>query len=34
MTHLPVTDADGTGLGILTRTDLAEALSAADAPTQ
>jgi CBS domain-containing protein len=34
VSHLPVTDADGTGLGILTTTDLAEALSAADAPIQ
>jgi CBS domain-containing protein len=29
-----VTDADGNGVGILTTTDLAEALSAADTPIQ
>lgn len=34
VSHLPVTDDDGNGLGILTTTDLAEALSAAEAPTQ
>ncbi|WP_251342828.1 CBS domain-containing protein [Haloplanus halophilus] len=33
VSHLPVTDADGNGVGILTTTDLAEALSAAEAPT-
>jgi predicted transcriptional regulator len=34
ISHLPVTDADGVGLGILTTTDLAEALSRADPPVQ
>lgn len=34
ISHAPVTDADGNGVGILTTTDLAEALSAADAPIQ
>jgi CBS domain-containing protein len=34
VSHFPVTDADGTGLGILTTTDLTEALSATDRPTQ
>jgi len=34
VSHLPVTDADGTGLGILTTTDLTEALSVTDTPTQ
>lgn len=34
VSHLPVTDADGNGLGILTTTDLTEALSATDAPVQ
>jgi CBS domain-containing protein len=34
VSHLPVTDADGTGLGILTTTDLAESLAATDAPVQ
>lgn len=34
ISHAPVTDADGNGVGILTTTDLAEALSAADAPLQ
>jgi CBS domain-containing protein len=28
ISHLPVTDADGNGVGILTTTDLTEALSA------
>ncbi|MFB6194947.1 MAG: CBS domain-containing protein [Haloplanus sp.] len=32
VSHLPVTDADGDGVGILTTTDLAEAVSA-DSPT-
>jgi len=34
VSHFPVTDADGTGLGILTTTDLTEALSVTDTPTQ
>ncbi|SEA09915.1 CBS domain-containing protein [Haloplanus vescus] len=34
VSHLPVTDADGDGMGILTTTDLAEALSDADPVTQ
>ncbi|WP_338738904.1 CBS domain-containing protein [Haloplanus salilacus] len=34
ISHLPVTDADGDGVGILTTTDLAEALSATDTPIQ
>jgi len=34
ISHAPVTDADGNGIGILTTTDLAEALSAVDAPSQ
>jgi CBS domain-containing protein len=34
ISHCPVTDADGNGLGILTTTDLAESLSATDAPIQ
>ena len=34
ISHAPVTDADGNGVGILTTTDLAEALSAADALIQ
>jgi CBS domain-containing protein len=34
ISHLPVTDADGNGVGILTTTDLTEALSATDAPVQ
>jgi len=34
ISHLPVTDADGDGVGILTTTDLTEALSATDAPVQ
>jgi predicted transcriptional regulator len=33
ISHAPVTDADGTGVGILTTTDLAAALSGADAPS-
>jgi CBS domain-containing protein len=32
ISHLPVTDADGNGVGILTTTDLTEALSAAGQP--
>jgi len=31
VSHLPVTDADGNGIGILTTTDLAATLSATDA---
>jgi len=31
ISHVPVTDADGTGVGILTTTDLAAALSGIDA---
>jgi len=31
--HAPVTDADGNGVGILTTTDLAAALSGVDAPS-
>jgi CBS domain-containing protein len=34
ISHCPVTDADGNGVGILTTTDLTEALSATDAPVQ
>ncbi|MEF8856267.1 MAG: CBS domain-containing protein [Haloplanus sp.] len=34
VSHVPVTDADGAGLGILTTTDLTEALSATDSPVQ
>jgi CBS domain-containing protein len=34
ISHAPVTDADGNGVGILTTTDLAEVLSAADTPVQ
>jgi predicted transcriptional regulator len=34
VSHLPVTDADGAGLGILTTTDLTEALSTTDTPVQ
>ena len=34
ISHLPVTDDDGSGIGILTTTDLTEALSAADALVQ
>lgn len=34
ISHCPVTDADGNGVGILTTTDLAEALSATDAPVR
>ncbi|RCU47835.1 CBS domain-containing protein [Haloplanus salinus] len=34
ISHTPVTDADGNGVGILTTTDLAEVLSAADTPVQ
>jgi len=34
VSHLPVTDADGDGMGILTTTDLAEALSDAEPVTQ
>ncbi|GAB3312631.1 CBS domain-containing protein [Haloplanus rallus] len=32
VSHLPVTDADGNGVGILTTTDVTEALSAAELP--
>jgi len=32
--HLPVTDADGNGVGILTMTDLTEALSGAEVPAE
>jgi len=32
--HLPVTDADGNGVGILTMTDLTEALSGAEMPAE
>jgi CBS domain-containing protein len=34
ISHAPVTDADGSGVGILTTTDLAGVLSATDAPTR
>lgn len=34
ISHLPVTDADGNGVGILTTTDLTEALSTTDVPVQ
>ncbi|MFB6103404.1 MAG: CBS domain-containing protein [Haloplanus sp.] len=34
VSHLPVTDADGNGVGILTTTDLTKALSATDASAQ
>lgn len=34
ISHIPVTDADGNGVGILTTTDLTDALSASDAPAQ
>jgi CBS domain-containing protein len=33
ISHAPVTDADGNGVGILTTTDLAAALSGVDAPS-
>jgi CBS domain-containing protein len=34
ISHAPVTDADGNGVGILTTTDLAAVLSTTDAPAQ
>ncbi|WP_248896323.1 CBS domain-containing protein [Haloplanus halobius] len=34
ISHLPVTDGDGNGVGILTTTDLTEALSTAEAPVR